>query len=604
MHRSEPSTHPRRRPRLLLAALVTAVAAAGTTLAVTAPALAAEPDPIAPGALASTAAVAPWNVTGSSATAPLPGNLAALPTASIAAPGLTLTVSGDNVRMREAAAPAGCLGANTEPGFTAECETSTATVSFGHPVINPVLVVASGVSNVGTDGSTHCAKYWKDVTFSAIDGAPAGTRIHPAAPLNAAQTSFADNRVSVVPSYLAATPCSPVSLGYSYLQVDGLVSSVDLTLTILAGITLDTDGSPLPDPTEPANAAYLGASLWESDLAVTKTGPATAAAASPLTWQLEVTNRAGADSHGFVVHDAVPAGVTAPGIVSSPAGCSLTGNDLICSSAPPGWTATQNATVSTLADLSGGDPAAAIPAVLAAGATFGPIVLTGTAPAASATVTNTATVSGTDVDPDPASNASTVTTDVTAAPAIALTKTGALAPGSTGREGDIVDYAFTIANTGDVPLTGVVISDPLIDPSAVEYAWPGAPGTLAPGEQATGTATYALTAADVEAGSVVNTATATGTDPGGATVTADSSVTIDIPAIVVPPVDPPAPPAVTPPVAAPPVAATPSVLASTGSDVFWLTIVLGLSTIALLLGGLALRLILLAAARRRAGSVS
>ena len=183
----------------------------------------------------------------------------------------------------------------------------------------------------------------------------------------------------------------------------------------------------------------------------------------------------------------------------------------------------QNPNVATVADLTGGDAQAPIPSVLDSGATFGPVVITGTAPATPSTLTNSVSVSGTDADVDTSNNTSSVTTDVTAAPAaIELTKTGALAAGATGVAGDTVDYTFVARNTGTSLLTNVAIADPLPGLSALTYTWPGVPGTLQAGETVTATATYTLTQADVNTGSVTNTATATGTDPNGNPVTDQS----------------------------------------------------------------------------------
>ena len=83
------------------------------------------------------------------------------------------------------------------------------------------------------------------------------------------------------------------------------------------------------------------------------------------------------------------------------------------------------------------------------------------------------------------------------------------------RPGDTITYAFTASNTGTVTLTGVTIVDPLPGLSALTYAWPGAPGVLAPGQTVTATATYAITQADIDAGHVVNSAHSTGTPPQG-----------------------------------------------------------------------------------------
>ncbi|WP_154673979.1 DUF7507 domain-containing protein [Nakamurella lactea] len=75
--------------------------------------------------------------------------------------------------------------------------------------------------------------------------------------------------------------------------------------------------------------------------------------------------------------------------------------------------------------------------------------------------------------------------------------------------GDTVDYTFLVTNTGNVTLAAVGVSDSKV--SSVSC-----PATaLAPGADTTCTGTYSVTDADVDAGAVLNTATAHGTPPGG-----------------------------------------------------------------------------------------
>ncbi|MFJ4225164.1 hypothetical protein ACIPYT_13105, partial [Microbacterium sp. NPDC089695] len=127
------------------------------------------------------------------------------------------------------------------------------------------------------------------------------------------------------------------------------------------------------------------------------------------------------------------------------------------------------------------------------------------------------------------SSAEVVTATATAAPRLTLDKTASLAPGATGRAGDVVTYSFTVRNAGNVTLTGVGVSDPLPGLSTIVYTgWPAASGTLQPGQSVTATATRALTQADVDAGSVANTATATGTPPTGAAVQATAAATLPL----------------------------------------------------------------------------
>ena len=168
--------------------------------------------------------------------------------------------------------------------------------------------------------------------------------------------------------------------------------------------------------------------------------------------------------------------------------------------------------------------------------------VTSLAPGESTTCTATYTLTQADVDAGVVDN--TVTADrnrrvptptararrphrrasvpIPAAPSIALDKQAGVPTGNAA--GDTIDYTFLVTNTGNVTLSAIVVDDPLV--GAVDC-----PVTsLAPGESTTCTATYTLTQADVDAGVVDNTATATGTDPNGTEVSDTDSASVDIPA--------------------------------------------------------------------------
>ena len=96
----------------------------------------------------------------------------------------------------------------------------------------------------------------------------------------------------------------------------------------------------------------------------------------------------------------------------------------------------------------------------------------------------------------------------------------------------MIDYSITVTNTGNVTVDAVDVSDPNADPGSIVCV-PVTPLTLAPGESTTCTAIHTVTQADVDAGSVINTATAAGTDPGGNPVT-DPSDPVTVPAVQTP----------------------------------------------------------------------
>ncbi|KRB59177.1 gliding motility-associated C-terminal domain-containing protein [Flavobacterium sp. Root186] len=85
----------------------------------------------------------------------------------------------------------------------------------------------------------------------------------------------------------------------------------------------------------------------------------------------------------------------------------------------------------------------------------------------------------------------------------------------TGGAGSVINYNFTVRNTGNVILTNVEITDPMLTTTAILVT----PSTLAPGETGTAAASYTVTVADVANGEVINTALAIGDDPTGNPVT-------------------------------------------------------------------------------------
>jgi len=135
-------------------------------------------------------------------------------------------------------------------------------------------------------------------------------------------------------------------------------------------------------------------------------------------------------------------------------------------------------------------------------------------------IVNTATATGTPPVGAPVTDTGSATVTVASSPSINVVKSAL--PTSVSAAGQVVAYSFLVTNTGNVTLTAVVVSDPLPDLSAVSC-----PATvLAPAGLMTCTATYTVKQADVDAGSIANTATATGTPPVGAPATDTGSAMV------------------------------------------------------------------------------
>ncbi|MBF4619527.1 hypothetical protein ITJ44_15740, partial [Clavibacter sp. VKM Ac-2873] len=126
-------------------------------------------------------------------------------------------------------------------------------------------------------------------------------------------------------------------------------------------------------------------------------------------------------------------------------------------------------------------------------------------------VTNSATATGTPPGdtPPPTSPPSDSTVPGTQTPSLSVVKSAD--PGSITSAGETVSYSFVVTNTGNVTLTDVTVDETQFSGTGTlsEISYPTR--TLAPGASTTATASYVATQADVDAGSITNTATATGT---------------------------------------------------------------------------------------------
>ncbi|MCL2737221.1 MAG: DUF11 domain-containing protein, partial [Propionibacteriaceae bacterium] len=108
--------------------------------------------------------------------------------------------------------------------------------------------------------------------------------------------------------------------------------------------------------------------------------------------------------------------------------------------------------------------------------------------------------------------------------ALSMVKSGTVSPDAHSplQAGDMLDYRFVVTNTGPVTISQIAVTDPMV--AGVTCA----PTKLDPGEQAVCQGTYALTQGDIDAGVVINHATATGVDPQGDPVEADASSLTDL----------------------------------------------------------------------------
>ena len=132
-------------------------------------------------------------------------------------------------------------------------------------------------------------------------------------------------------------------------------------------------------------------------------------------------------------------------------------------------------------------------------------------------VVNTATATGTPPSGQDVTDVDSVTTSLVADPQIELQKRADTS--GPVQAGDQITYSFTVTNTGNVTVTNLAVTDPMLGGVTCPVT------TLAPGAQTTCTAPpYTVTPADVRAGSVTNAAVASATGIGVAVTSRDQLV--------------------------------------------------------------------------------
>jgi hypothetical protein len=122
-------------------------------------------------------------------------------------------------------------------------------------------------------------------------------------------------------------------------------------------------------------------------------------------------------------------------------------------------------------------------------------------------------------------------TPLPATPQLELVKS--VAPTGSFATGDVLTYSFVVTNLGNVPVSGIGITEVAFSGAGTMSTPTCLVATLLPRATTTCTATYTVQAADVIAGNLANTARATGTDPEGGPVSSNDD-SADLPATPVP----------------------------------------------------------------------
>lgn len=250
------------------------------------------------------------------------------------------------------------------------------------------------------------------------------------------------------------------------------VTQADLDHGLITDVATASGTSPAGGSISNTSDAVTVTATAVAGLTLSKTASVSAVAAvgDPITYGFAVRNTGNQTVHGLTIDDPMLADVTCPAT----------------SLAPDESTECTASYATTQADLDAG------------------------------AISNTATASAVSPADDPVTSpASTADVTATQAPALSLTKSAS--PTVVGAVGDVVTFSFLVTNTGNVTLGTVGITDSMLPSTTCPTP------TLAPADTETCTGSYTVTQADLDSGSIVNTATAHGTTTSPTPRTVDSA---------------------------------------------------------------------------------
>ncbi|MDT8439544.1 MAG: hypothetical protein RQ729_11110 [Wenzhouxiangellaceae bacterium] len=374
----------------------------------------------------------------------------------------------------------------TDPNITAKCNSTVET-----PVLGPnfaIVKTASAASFVvGQPASytltvTNTGNAATTAAATVSDSIPAG--LNPGTLPSGCSLNSGTVTCTIAAGLGFNAPNNRVQFVIPVTPTVAAATSVTNTATLSGGGDPDCNGT--GDCTSTVENPVL-----RPELSLAKTAnPQTFTVGEIASYTLTVTNQGTAETTASaVITDFIPANLQI-GIL--PAGCERTLQTVNCA-IPAGLSST--APINTASFT--------IPVIPTAQA-VSPLV-------------NTAFASGGGDPACPEADRCNATTSnpLDRAAAITLTKEAALedANGNALADaGEFIDYTLTATNSGSVDLVNVSISDPRL---ATLECNPVQPADLAMGDQLVCTGRYQVTVGDIDAnGAVINTATATGTDPG------------------------------------------------------------------------------------------